>query len=640
MTSRNKDKENWEVPEWRTTEEERKPLSKGITPKSFHSQDRRRPRPGNEATKQLHSGVQTNLLKEEKRKIGQSIDIKRSAFKAVTCLKTWPLQDRALWHLEQLNQVHQHEEHHEEDDEGCTTIDPLEISTGDSSTSSASSSGVSSVEETKRQLRNLSQSPAKSRLKVQFRQDFLAEQALTKPLSVAHKFGDALWSMEPRIFSTEKSKTGKRKYIVGHLGRIIDQYWRKVDRMHRHYYELIQENTPCRLYLDIEFNKASNPDIKDAIQEEFMTELFLELSNELDSVHALKVQRSDIVDLDSSTPTKFSRHWIVHLPGQSLFAHTLAAGDFMRDFISRLADEQGTGCLAQRRPLLHQHLFVSTENAKTTCFVDLGVYTRNRLFRILGSTKFGKPALAALHIAKANEYPFPEGFDNASFYVPVVSMDEVKEEEDLEEAVRKFVAATDWTDHAKALVDTLVVPVNVSKIEFPILPYQEKPKETKAQKSNKQGTAFQHQQRRGSSPFPMLDDFCVNVLGTRGGTQGSIRAWSINEGPDKSPISVTYQMQGNRWCECIGRAHKGNNIMWTIDLLTWDCVQSCHDPECRASRFRGKPIPVAKNVEECVTEELFEQALARIDLTPNEDKSTAAFDVDEDFERALASLQI
>jgi hypothetical protein len=57
-----------------------------------------------------------------------------------------------------------------------------------------------------------------------------------------------IWSMEPRIFAVEKSAAGKRKYIVGHMGRFMDQYWRKSDPNHRHYYELIPEGTPCRLY--------------------------------------------------------------------------------------------------------------------------------------------------------------------------------------------------------------------------------------------------------------------------------------------------------------------------------------------------------------------------------------------------------
>ena len=57
-----------------------------------------------------------------------------------------------------------------------------------------------------------------------------------------------LWSMEPRIFAIEKSATGKRKYLVCHLGRFMHHYWRFCPPSARHFYELIREGIPCRLY--------------------------------------------------------------------------------------------------------------------------------------------------------------------------------------------------------------------------------------------------------------------------------------------------------------------------------------------------------------------------------------------------------
>ena len=63
------------------------------------------------------------------------------------------------------------------------------------------------------------------------------------------KDGDVLlWSHEPRIFALEKSGQGKRRYVVAHLGRFIHHYFRLCDSSARHYYELIREETPCRLY--------------------------------------------------------------------------------------------------------------------------------------------------------------------------------------------------------------------------------------------------------------------------------------------------------------------------------------------------------------------------------------------------------
>ena len=190
-----------------------------------------------------------------------------------------------------------------------------------------------------------------------------------------------------------------------------------------------------------------------------MTEFIEELCRQFLTVYDIEINRSCIVDLDSSTSKKFSRHLIVHLPNGSLFADARSAGFFVKQFIGRLADELSTGVLTTRRPTLAKHLFVNSQASKAevqssemldeihntdmavhndytgssvattkvdakftdqkkVCFVDLGVYTRNRLFRLMGSSKFGKPVSAALRISDANSFPFPPEFDNSKFYLP------------------------------------------------------------------------------------------------------------------------------------------------------------------------------------------------------------------------------
>jgi DNA-directed primase/polymerase protein len=175
-----------------------------------------------------------------------------------------------------------------------------------------------------------------------------------------------------------------------------------------------------------------------------LDEFIVELGVEFQRLYDLTVDRSCIVDLDSSTDAKFSRHLIVHLPNQALFEDAAAAGRFVRVFVGRLAELSATGQLFESRPVLAKNLFVKSATPTTkqssqqdsqlssqsdketelpwtkTCFVDMGVYTRNRLFRLLGSSKFGKPASAALRIAPSNVFPFPHGFDNDSFYVPAM----------------------------------------------------------------------------------------------------------------------------------------------------------------------------------------------------------------------------
>ena len=56
------------------------------------------------------------------------------------------------------------------------------------------------------------------------------------------------FSLEPRLFAVEYNSEGKRRYVVSHLGRFMHHYWIETEASGRHYYELIREGTPCRLY--------------------------------------------------------------------------------------------------------------------------------------------------------------------------------------------------------------------------------------------------------------------------------------------------------------------------------------------------------------------------------------------------------
>jgi hypothetical protein len=98
----------------------------------------------------------------------------------------------------------------------------------------------------------------------------------------------------------------------------------------------------------------------------------------------------------------------------------------------------------------------------------------------------------------------------------------------MEARVNKLKAKTDWTMHAEALSYTLVVPLNVSKLDFLILPGSDGNGNAGTKKScfNK-SRASAPSPSTGRSPYPMLDAFVANHLATSGGTQGSIRAWSI-----------------------------------------------------------------------------------------------------------------
>ena len=159
----------------------------------------------------------------------------------------------------------------------------------------------------------------------------------------------------------------------------------------------------------------------------------------------------------------------------------------------------------------------------------------------------------------------------------------------------------------------------------------------------------------GPSPFPALDEYVVRVLGSRGGSGGSIRAWSLDGAPGKSaPGCITYHMKDNRFCERLGRQHKSNNVMWNVDLRRMASYQTCHDFECRAMGFRGAFVDLPGELQKQVRDTLFElelnafndeEAIANRQTCPKESagdgQGPTEVTMDErEFEKALLALEI
>jgi DNA-directed primase/polymerase protein len=676
--------------------------NRGISPSRFHSSDAKDPVPP------YHLETTIKIRRKE-------LDYERRAFKELTSSRSFPLQEHAINWCHQLfkewgKQVQVVEGETIEDD--VISDDHVK----------SSSSGTMSPEP-KRCIRASNTTPTESTMLQQFRNKFINERiTVPKSIPATQTLGTAIYCLEPRIFAIESKKStkmnrnstlpltdtngGRRRYVVAHIGRFMDTYWSKTEPDWRHAYELIPPCTPCRLYLDIEC--TDHPSLIGftstvrTLQHALLTELFEELAIEIQNMfgdhiihcpntnrsYSLRpLQRQDIVDLDSSTETKFSRHWIVHIPvteetigstsvltSEALFPDNAAIGMFVRQWVGRMAEQHATGQLQQtNRSALMEYLFLpkkskTTSTAtdaidKTCCLIDMGVYTRNRLFRLMGSMKFGKPVTAAFRIADSNQFPFSNNFSNDCFYVPAMKQKEQQQTNSSEvdrtsdaSMIKKSLSKTDWSSHANALTETFVVPINVEKIDYPILPRLVLPDESDLFiRSLKSGVARPtgHAMTTfyGISPYPMVDEFVQHHLANRGGTVGSIRAWSIDVNPTTSkPLVISYQMCHNRWCECIGREHKSNNIIWNCNLISMECYQTCHDPDCRALSFRGRPIPLPMSVQDELRDSLFEEDLARLDITDIllQESSSISQHVDVDvnddddssFDNALATLNL
>ena len=183
-------------------------------------------------------------------------------------------------------------------------------------------------------------------------------------------------SLRLQMWSRESDKAGSRVFYLASY----DEFWRHYSALKnedRNYYEVIPGNVPAKLYLDVEYAKAMNATVNgNAVMEHLIRHLtdFLRLS--FSHLHGVC---HEIIDLESHYEHKFSRHVI--FPA-IVFVDNLAMGEFVaafHDYLRLRLDQESV-----------QMLFVVSDKSESVFVCDMGVYNRNRNFRLAYSSKASK----------------------------------------------------------------------------------------------------------------------------------------------------------------------------------------------------------------------------------------------------------
>ncbi|XP_037753542.1 DNA-directed primase/polymerase protein isoform X2 [Chelonia mydas] len=388
------------------------------------------------------------------------------------------------------------------------------------------------------------------------------------------------------VFALETNKEdGQRYYLVTTYTELWFYYNKEQKTSLMHCYEVIPEKAVCKLYFDLEFYKPVNPgaDGKQMIAK--LIELF---SKKLEELYGVKCSAEDVLNLDSSTDEKFSHHLIFLLP-KTAFQDNINVGNFVKTvlqpalvLIENKADalilEEGADSVVSQsskataeidgtvvnlgavkeppgkwQSNMHKtlengtrqqnenpdlsFLVVNDKEGGKQLVVDLGVYTKNRNFRLYKSSKAGKHM--TLKIAEDNKF-VPKPKKN-------ISVEE------------------------QYFLSSLVCNVRFSEIERALtcdIPEGKK-------------KMFKQTDRVSSSTSVNKDD-----------AHGGIRRWnyfSLEE-------LLVYDISRYRWCKNIGRAHKSNNIMILVDLKKEVYYQKCYDPVCRAKNFKSESIPLPPEI--------------------------------------------
>jgi len=203
-------------------------------------------------------------------------------------------------------------------------------------------------------------------------------------------------------------------------------------------------------------------------------------------------------------------------------------------------------------------LAVRDKHGAVTSFVDVGVYTRNRNFRLYLSRKLGKEA--TLLVADSNEFPLPGPDESAAerdrqaFFASLLCQ--------IHYPVAGCASSETRLLHCDAAGGVHAVPSKWS-----VAPHNGDAGVDRgssiagdgggvgAAGSVSSGSRDDGPSKvgHGPSPHPEVDRFILTRC-SRGGPQGRIRRWA-----HFSDAGVlTYDIADNRYCENIQRAHKSN----------------------------------------------------------------------------------
>ena len=107
-----------------------------------------------------------------------------------------------------------------------------------------------------------------------------------------------------------------------------------------------------------------------------------------------------ILNLTSSTESKFSHHIIVNHP-QLIFVNNYAVGKYVKYLCEKLRD------ISEMKIVIDEKIEATNPSHKVTrygTFIDEGVYTKNRNFRLYLSSKFNKSVqLKLFHAVNKSE---------------------------------------------------------------------------------------------------------------------------------------------------------------------------------------------------------------------------------------------
>jgi hypothetical protein len=350
-------------------------------------------------------------------------------------------------------------------------------------------------------------------------------------------------------FSVETDGTGTRRFIAASYAAFWARY-SGLEQSERHHYEVIPESSPCKLYFDVEYSRVTYPALI-AHETGLVGALCCAIRAAVKSSFGFDPDPVSMIDLDSSTDAKFSRHLVFT---DVVFADNREMGEFV-------ATKLIPTLIAAPDAATRRLVLTTEEGHRPTTVIDEGVYTRNRNFRLYLSSKIAK----GVPLLQSAQCAFPKLAEEHLFFSSLLTNLGFRAKRRLLRHAtprsapgRGGVSSGSSSGGAAAMSD--------------------------------RGGAAREEDRGGAtaagyrtSPYPEIEDFISTFATSCCDTVAKVRRWALYE----VGKTLTLDLSGNRYCERIGREHKSNGVYFVVSIERGYFYQKCYDSECRATNFKS-----------------------------------------------------
>ncbi|KAJ3415615.1 hypothetical protein HDV05_004491 [Chytridiales sp. JEL 0842] len=383
-------------------------------------------------------------------------------------------------------------------------------------------------------------------------------------------------------------KPGKRKFLLTTVEEFYERYLTKIRKEERVFYEVIQEDARCRLYFDLEFDKTvkGNGELDFEGGVEQLVELVFEKLEQVFHIYTPpSLWLSKVVQLDASTDAKFSRHLIFDLDPW-WFGNNRHMGEFVKMICAyvkgRLRYLEGADCLQEEEEKKEelkrlQKLVVWNEDGEKGLLVDESVYTRNRQFRIWGSTKIGKNR--PLKIVRPQQQRALKTLESDTKENEVGESNQTNSQTEKQQEEEEEEETIDLPTFKRTLVASYT-PVPTSQQDLQRLLWYSPPTSSFLSETTHPSTRKWTSTRTLPHPLPPppapalqtspLPPNIFHLLQTHiSKNTPAPHSLSLSPTPKIYPASphlAFFSILGNRFCEGVGREHKSNGTFVVVDV--------------------------------------------------------------------------